>query len=84
MATLINGKEVSASIRGQIRNEIETLGIKPGLAVILVGENPASQVYVRNKKKACEEVGFYSVVEEMPESTTQAEQLEKISQIAKH
>ena len=77
MAMRIDGKAISAAIREEIKAECAAFeretGILPGLAVIIVGENPASQVYVRNKKKACEEVGFYSVVYEMPEATTQAE-----------
>ena len=77
MAQRIDGKLISAQIRGEISEEckafVEKNGYAPGLAVIIVGENPASQVYVRNKKKACEEVGFYSEVHELPETTTQAE-----------
>ena len=77
MAQRIDGKLISAQIRGEISEECKTFveknGYAPGLAVIIVGENPASQVYVRNKKKACEEVGFYSEVHELPEATTQAE-----------
>lgn len=74
---LINGKEISAAIRAEIAEETaylrETTGIQPGLAVIIVGENPASQVYVRNKHKASLECGFRSDVYELPESTTQEE-----------
>ena len=74
---LINGKEISAAIRGEIARETAELiaktGVQPGLAVIIVGENPASQVYVRNKHKASLEVGFRSDVYELPESTTQEE-----------
>ena len=77
MAQRIDGKLISAVIRGEIAEECKAFiaanGYAPGLAVIIVGENPASQVYVRNKKKACEEVGFYSEVHELPEATTQAE-----------
>ena len=77
MAIRIDGKAISAQIREEIKAECEAFaketGVLPGLAVIIVGENPASQVYVRNKKKACEEVGFYSVVYELPEATEQAE-----------
>lgn len=77
MAQRIDGKLISAQIRGEISEDckvfVEKNGYAPGLAVIIVGENPASQVYVRNKKKACEEVGFYSEVHELPEATTQAE-----------
>ena len=77
MAMRIDGKAISAQIRAEIREECRSFteknGYAPGLAVVIVGENPASQVYVRNKKKACEEVGFYSEVHELPEATTQAE-----------
>ncbi len=72
-AKIIDGKLVSAAVREKIKNEVEGLDFKPGLSVIIVGENPASQVYVRNKKRAAIEVGFDSNVYEMPESTTQAE-----------
>ena len=77
MANIINGKEISAAIRAEIREGAQALvdeaSVRPGLAVIIVGEDPASQVYVRNKKKACDEVGFYSESYELPENTTQEE-----------
>ena len=77
MAKIIDGKLISAQIREEIAEKVkeynERMGKLPGLAVIIVGEHPASQVYVRNKKKACEQVGFNSWVYEMPESTTQDE-----------
>ena len=77
MATRIDGKLISAQIREEIKAETAQFekenGFLPGLAVIIVGENPASQVYVRNKKKACEEVGFYSRVYELPYCITQME-----------
>lgn len=77
MAKIIDGKAVAAKVRGDISIDVtklvEETGITPGLAVVIVGENPASQVYVRNKKKACEEVGMYSEVHELPEQTTQDE-----------
>ena len=77
MAKIINGKEISATIRSEIKEATEKLvaesGVRPGLAVIIVGEDPASQVYVRNKKRACDEVGFYSESYELPENTTQEE-----------
>ena len=77
MAQIIDGKKISADIRVEIKAEVEALTAKgeraPGLAVIIVGEDPASQVYVRNKKRGCEEVGFYSEVYEMPADTTQDE-----------
>lgn len=72
-AVIIDGRETSKQIRTGITAETAQLtkltGIVPGLAVIIVGENPASQVYVRNKKRACEEVGFYSEVIELPDDT---------------
>jgi methylenetetrahydrofolate dehydrogenase (NADP+)/methenyltetrahydrofolate cyclohydrolase len=75
MAKLIDGKLISAQIRSEIKEEtsafIKSHGYAPGLAVVIVGENPASQVYVRNKARACEEVGFYSEVHALPAETTQ-------------
>ena len=77
MANIIDGKAISALIREEIALEVKEYNKKtgklPGLAVVIVGDNPASQVYVRNKKKACELVGFNSWVYELPESTTQDE-----------
>jgi len=77
MANIIDGKAISAAIRAEIKEETEAFfqqnGIRPGLAVIIVGEDPASQVYVRNKRRACEEVGFYSEAYELPAETTQDE-----------
>ena len=77
MAKLIDGKQISAQIREEIKEETAAFqkeyGYLPGLAVVIVGENPASQVYVRNKARACGEVGFYSEVHELPAETTQDE-----------
>ena len=77
MAKVIDGKIISAQIRSEIKEETEKFytdnGFRPGLAVIIVGDDAASQVYVRNKRRACEEVGFYSEAYELPESTTQDE-----------
>ena len=77
MAKIIDGKAISADIRVEIKQEVAERvanGLpRPGLAVIIVGEDPASQVYVRNKKKGCEEVGFYSEVYELPADTKQEE-----------
>ena len=78
MAKLLMGKEVSAKIKAELRTEVEELkkkGIVPGLAVIIVGEDPASRVYVRNKERACEECGIYSEKYALPEETTQEELL---------
>lgn len=78
-AKIINGKEIAAQVRAELRSEIQELkektGITPGLTVVLVGENPASLVYVRNKIKACEEVGINSVQHKLPETTTHEELL---------
>ena len=77
MAKIIDGKAISTAIREEIKSETEafakTYGFRPGLAVVIVGEDPASQVYVRNKRRACEEVGFYSEAYELPATTTQEE-----------
>ena len=77
MAKIIDGKAISAEIRAEIKQATEELvakhGVRPGLAVIIVGDDAASQVYVRNKRRACEEVGFYSESYELPASTTQDE-----------
>ena len=77
MAKLIDGKAISAEIRAEIKEECAAFqaekGYAPGLAVVIVGEDPASQVYVRNKARACEEVGFYSEVHRLPAETEQAE-----------
>jgi methylenetetrahydrofolate dehydrogenase (NADP+)/methenyltetrahydrofolate cyclohydrolase len=84
MANIIDGKKISADIRAEITEEVKAMkaeGINPGLAVIIVGENPASQVYVRNKGKACEEVGIYSEIVRMPEETTEETLLEKIDEL---
>lgn len=73
---VIDGKAVSRAVRTRVAEETEALkkkGVTPGLAVIIVGEDPASQVYVKNKEKACEEVGFYSEKFALPENTTQQE-----------
>lgn len=75
-AMIIDGKAVSKAVRERVAAETQQLkekGVTPGLAVIIVGEDPASQVYVRNKEKACEEVGFYSEKFALPENTTQQE-----------
>ncbi len=84
MAKLINGKEISKAVKDRVANEVAELkkqGVTPGLAVIIVGEDPASQVYVRNKELACEAVGFYSRKIELPESTTQEELLAVIEEL---
>ncbi len=82
MANLIDGKAVSAKVKEQVREEAQALfekhGVKTGLAVVIVGNDPASRVYVNNKKKACEAVGFASYEYALPEETTQEELLELV------
>lgn len=76
MAKIIDGRAVSRFVRESVAKETKYLkqnGLVPGLAVIIVGMDPASHVYVKNKEKACEEVGFYSEKYSMPEDTTQAD-----------
>lgn len=86
MAKLIDGKKIATEVRVDIARETALFcrenGYAPGLAVIIVGQDPASQVYVRNKKRGCEEVGFQSWVIEMPEETTEQELLDKIGSLA--
>ena len=84
MAKIIDGKAVSAKVKEQVRKEAEVLkdqGIEIGLAVVIVGNNSASRVYVNNKKKACEEVGFTSYEYALPEETTEAELLELVEKL---
>ncbi len=82
--TIIDGKKVSAQVKEQVAVETKELiskGITPGLAVILVGEDPASRVYVNNKKKACELVGFKSEEFNLPETTSQDELLSLVEKL---
>lgn len=72
-ATVISGKEVAADVRAQVKAAVETLPAQPTLAVVLVGEDPASQVYVRNKIKQTEECGMRSIHHRLPADTSQAE-----------
>jgi methylenetetrahydrofolate dehydrogenase (NADP+)/methenyltetrahydrofolate cyclohydrolase len=81
-AQIINGRKISEEIKKEVKQKKEALfnetGIVPGLAFILVGDNPASKVYVNMKGKACEELGFYSVTIKLPAQTTEDELIEKI------
>ena len=75
-AQIIDGKKISAEVRGELKAEVAALkakGLTPGLAVVLVGENPASQIYVRNKTKACEEVGIKSFQHTLPGNAKEEE-----------
>lgn len=83
---LIDGKEISAQIRGELKERsrafYEKYGKKVGLAVVLIGENPASQVYVRNKIKGCEEAGIRSFAHYLPENTTQEQAVSLVRALA--
>lgn len=85
MAKLINGTKISADIKNEIKEEVaeleRTKGIKPGLSVILVGENPASKVYVANKQKGCAEVGFVSEEIKLPDTASTADILKEIDRL---
>lgn len=83
-AKIIDGKKIAEDIRQEIKNEVEVLtkrGIVPGLAVILVGNNPASRTYVTNKQKSCQALGMKSVLIELSEETTENELLHKIKEL---
>ncbi|SDY56571.1 methylenetetrahydrofolate dehydrogenase (NADP+) / methenyltetrahydrofolate cyclohydrolase [Evansella caseinilytica] len=80
-AIIISGKELAKEKREQMKGKVKQLGGKgvvPGLAVILVGSDPASQSYVRSKQKACKEIGIHSELEELPETVSEKELLQKI------
>ena len=84
MAKLIDGKVISAAVKAEVAEEVaklKTQGITPGLAVIIVGEDPASKVYVANKEKACEAIGMASYKYALPENTSEAELLELINKL---
>ncbi|MFZ9035552.1 MAG: bifunctional methylenetetrahydrofolate dehydrogenase/methenyltetrahydrofolate cyclohydrolase FolD [Francisellaceae bacterium] len=82
-AHIIDGKAISLTLRQQIKQQVDQRirqGLRlPGLAVIIVGDDPASQIYVKNKRKACDEVGFISKNHDLPASTTETELLDLIS-----
>ncbi len=78
---ILDGKAVAARLRAEMKQQVEQLkaqGITPGLAILLVGEDHASQVYIRNKRRACEELGIHSELHSLPEQTTQEELLEQV------
>src|SRR5881398_2194703 len=84
MAKLIDGRAIAEKVYVDLRREIAELkakGITPGLAVILVGENPASRAYVRSKDKMCRDLGLHSLKLELPESTTQRELLRRVEEL---
>lgn len=80
-SSIINGKEIGQEIRKSVAERVAQLkekGVTPGLAVILVGDNPASQTYVRNKQKSCEAIGIFSELVKLPQEVTEQELLEQI------
>ena len=83
-ATLIDGKKIAEDIKREVKLETDKLKIEnkitPGLAFIIVGENPASQSYVKMKGKGCDEMGFYSITEKLPAETTEIQVLQLINQ----
>lgn len=84
MAEILDGKAASAAVRAQLKEEVASLkekGITPGLAVIIVGDDPASRIYVNNKKKACAEVGIYSEEFALPADTSQEELLALVASL---
>jgi methylenetetrahydrofolate dehydrogenase (NADP+)/methenyltetrahydrofolate cyclohydrolase len=83
-ATILDGTKIAQDIRSEVAAELKAMaaaGVRPGLAVVLVGHNPASEIYVRGKVKACEEVGLYSEKLTPPESSTTAELLAVIEDL---
>lgn len=83
-AKIIDGNALARSVRDEVSQRVSALrarGVQPGLAVILVGDNPASAVYVRNKVKDCEEVGIVSTLDRLPAETSEATLLERISEL---
>jgi methylenetetrahydrofolate dehydrogenase (NADP+)/methenyltetrahydrofolate cyclohydrolase len=84
-AKIISGKKIAEEMRAEMKKEIEELKSKhklvPGLAVVLVGENPASVVYVRNKKKSCEEIGVNSIEHKLPQDTPEADLLALVDKL---
>lgn len=81
MAEIINGKKIAENILNNIKKEVENYDIKPTLAVIIVGDDPASKVYVKNKIKKSEFLGFNSILKELPENTTKKELLDVIKNL---
>src|SRR5213082_2985900 len=84
MAKLIDGRVIAEKVHVDLRREIAELkakGVTPGLAVVLVGDNPASRAYVRSKDKMCRELGLHSLKLELPASTTQAELLNRVEEL---
>src|SRR5262245_64198584 len=88
MAEIIDGKAVAKEVQEQIKEKVEGLerrwGMSPGLAVVLVGDDPASHIYIRNKEKACKEVGIKSFEHFLPATIYERELLALVHQLNKH
>ncbi len=84
-AQIIDGRAIAAEVKAEVRRGVDSLvargGRRPGLAVVMVGDNPASQVYVRNKRRACEECGITSIAHDLPQSTSEMELLGRIDEL---
>src|SRR6185369_9587910 len=83
-AILIDGKSLAADVRASMKNRVEALaarGVRPGLAAILAGNDPASRVYVRNKARACEETGLRSETHEFPDDVAESTLRERVAQL---
>lgn len=85
MAQILDGKKLAQAMQAEIAVRVADFtkhhGLRPGLAAVLVGENPASQIYVRNKRKACENVGMQSWLHQLPANTTQADLLQLVEKL---
>ncbi|HEX6905923.1 MAG TPA: tetrahydrofolate dehydrogenase/cyclohydrolase catalytic domain-containing protein, partial [Terriglobales bacterium] len=83
-ATILDGNKIAAEIKAEVAQQAREMtgaGVRPGLAVILAGNNPASEIYVRGKVKSCEELGLYSEKHTPPQSVTTAELLELVRRL---
>ncbi len=84
-ARIIDGKAIAQDVRNEVRRSVDGMVgrslRRPGLAVLMVGDNPASQVYVRNKRRACEECGIVSIAHDLPQSTSETELLSRIDEL---
>jgi len=83
MTLILDGKLVAQTIKDQLKTKVANLKNKPGLAVVLVGSDPASQVYVRNKEKACSEIGYFSQKIELPETVSEEKLINTVLQLNK-
>ncbi len=84
-AILLDGKKLAQTMQGEIAaavaDMVQKTGVRPGLAAVLVGDNPASQIYVRNKRKACQQVGIESWLHQLPKETSQAQLLDLVGRL---